>query len=69
MNLEKKILLSIVLITSISLFGIFIFNKDNKPKTMYQIEYIAYDSVGNIYHVIKRYDHLPTSEDSVEFYK
>ena len=39
-------------------------------QTMYKLECIpVYDSVGNVYISRSVYDHIPTSQDSSEFYK
>lgn len=39
-------------------------------QTMYKLECIpVYDSLGNVYITRSVYDHIPTSQDSAEFYK
>lgn len=44
-------------------------NEHSASTQIYQLEYLVYDSVGNEYHYVKTYDHVPTTKDSIEFFK
>jgi hypothetical protein len=58
----KKIITAIALLASSC-------TQHSAPKQTYQLEYLVYDSVGNEYHYVKTYDHVPTINDSTEFFK
>ena len=40
---------------------------NTSPKT-YTLEYLSYDSVGNEYHNIKTFNHIPSKQDTFNFY-
>jgi hypothetical protein len=58
----KRIITAIIILVSSC-------NEQPAQKQTYQLERFVYDSVGNLYHDIQIYDHIPTQYDSIKFYK
>jgi len=49
--------------------GFILSSCSTSPKQSYTLVKYVYDSLGNETHIIKTYNHIPTQQDSINFYK
>jgi hypothetical protein len=66
----KKIFLTTVAVFGIITLTCYLISKPHPQiPQKYTLEILVYDSVGNEYHNVKTFDHIPTSKDTLDFYR